>query len=117
MTISNVTLDYIARVAHEVNRAYCSAIGDNSQLSWEDAADWQRESAINGVRYALTNDSVTPEEQHDAWSLDKIQAGWKWGPVKDPDKKEHPCLVRYDELPLEQKVKDYLFRAVVSTLK
>jgi len=27
----------IAKVCHEANRAYCESIGDNSQLSWEDA--------------------------------------------------------------------------------
>lgn len=36
-------LDKIARVCHEVNRAYCQALGDNSQPAWEDAPAWQRE--------------------------------------------------------------------------
>lgn len=31
------TMDRIAKMAHEVNRAYCQSIGDNSQLPWEDA--------------------------------------------------------------------------------
>ena len=35
------------------------------------------------------------------------------GPVKDPEKKEHPCFLPYDELPLSQRIKDYLFTAVV----
>ena len=66
-----MTKEEIARVAHEVNRAYCEALGDDSQ---------------------------------------------KLGPVKNPDAREHPCLVPFDALPLEQKVKDYLFRSVVSAL-
>jgi hypothetical protein len=33
-----MTLEQIARVAHEVNRAYCQALGDQSQPAWEDAA-------------------------------------------------------------------------------
>ena len=32
-----MTEQEIARVCHEVNRAYCQAIGDNSQPTWEDA--------------------------------------------------------------------------------
>lgn len=30
---------YIAKFAHEVNRAYCQAIGDNSQLPWKKGPD------------------------------------------------------------------------------
>src|SRR5438105_262770 len=33
-----------ARAAHEVNRAYCLALGDASQVAWEDAPEWQRSS-------------------------------------------------------------------------
>ena len=29
--------EQIARVCHEVNRAYCKALGDESQLPWVDA--------------------------------------------------------------------------------
>ena len=46
----------------------------------------------------------------------KIEQGWRLGPVKDETRKEHPSMVPYDELPLEEKVKDYLFRGVVQAL-
>jgi hypothetical protein len=107
----------IARVCHEVNRAYCQALGDDSQLPWVEAADWQRESAIKGVAYALENPDAPVSAQHDAWLADKKADGWKHGPVKNADTKEHPCFVSYDELPVEQKAKDYIFRAVVHALK
>ena len=32
------------------NRAYCQMIGDNSQSTWEDAPEWQKQSARKGVR-------------------------------------------------------------------
>lgn len=101
-----------ARTAHEVNRAYCAAIGDNSQPAWEDAPQWQKESAIAGVHAHMSSD-LTPEQSHEAWLAHKAADGWKWGPVKDVEKKEHPCFMPYADLPQEQKVKDYLFRAVV----
>lgn len=107
----------IARVCHEVNKAYCKSIGDDSQKSWNDCALWQRESAIAGVEYKLKNPDVTPEDQHNAWCKDKITAGWIFGLVKDSEKKTHPCLVSYDKLPQAQKAKDYLFCAVVESLK
>lgn len=106
----------IARVCHEVNRAYCEAIGDNSQPAWENAPDWQRESAIEGVRAHL-DAPRTPEESHALWSKHKRADGWVYGLKKDAAKKEHPCLVPYDELPQDQRVKDYLFAAVVESLR
>ena len=106
----------IARVAHEINRAYCQAIGDNSQPAWEDAPEWQRTSAINGVHFHHNNPSAGPDHSHNAWLAEKDANGWKYGPVKNPETKEHPCFVPYAELPVEQKAKDYLFRAVVHAL-
>jgi len=35
-------IEDIAKVAHEVNRAYCISIGDNSQQSWECSPEWQK---------------------------------------------------------------------------
>ncbi len=110
------TVDFIARVCHEVNKAYCEAIGDFTQLSWADAPEWQRESARKGVQYALDNPTVTPEQMHQAWMGDKIAAGWVYGEVKDPHTRTHPCLVPYAELPERQRTKDHLFRAVVQQL-
>ena len=43
----------------------------------------------------------------------RIAEGWVWGPVKDFDKKTHPCLIPYSELPLEQQRKDAIFQGVV----
>jgi hypothetical protein len=110
------TIEQIAKVAHNVNRGYCASIGDNSQPVWESAPDWQKDSAINGVEFHLAND-VTPEQSHENWMKDKIADGWKFGPVKSPERKEHHCIVPYNQLPKEQRTKDYLFKAVVDSFK
>ncbi|MCC8435470.1 hypothetical protein HP567_013035 [Brevibacillus sp. M2.1A] len=111
-----MNIEDIARVCHEVNRAYCNSIGDDSQSSWEDAPDWQRQSAKNGVEFHLDCET-TPEQSHENWMQEKIAAGWIYGPEKDPEKKEHPCMVPYDQLPIEQRTKDYLFKAIVDCFK
>ena len=107
----------IARVAHEVNRAYCESIGDHSQVPWPEAPEWQKKSAVDGVTFHIDNVDATPEMSHENWMRGKIVDGWKWGPVKDPEKREHPCFLPYDQLPQEQRSKDYLFRAVVHALR
>tara|TARA_Y100000310_G_C20613136_1_gene779111 strand:+ start:338 stop:859 length:522 start_codon:yes stop_codon:yes gene_type:complete len=106
----------IARVCHEVNRALCEAFGDTSQPSWEDAPPWQKESGRMGVAMHRAAD-VGPEANHVAWMVNKKDEGWKYGPVKDPEKKEHPCMVPFGDLPPEQQAKDYVFLAVVNALK
>jgi hypothetical protein len=106
----------IARIAHEANRAYCQTIGDNSQPKWSEAPNWQQISAINGVKHVMDNSDAKPSDSHESWLKEKTRDGWKYGEIKDPDKKEHPCFVPYDELPEEQKKKDYLFIAVVKAL-
>ena len=106
----------IAIVAHEVNRAYCYAIGDKSQLPWNESPEWQQQSAIAGVQMHLEHPEATPEDSHKSWLALKESEGWVYGDEKDPEKKTHPCMVPYDALPQSQKAKDHLFRAIVHAL-
>lgn len=109
-------VERIARAAHNVNRAYCRAIGDTSQVDWAFAPDWQRDSAKAGVQFKLDNPHTTPEDSHKSWLERKLADGWSYGPTKDVEAKLHPCMMPYAQLPLEQQVKDHLFTAVVMAL-
>jgi hypothetical protein len=109
-------INKIVMVCHEVNRAYCQSMGDDSQLPWYDSPEWQRSSARMGVDLHLSGD-FGPEASHISWMKQKLEEGWKYGPVKDPEKKEHPCMVPFVELPLNQQAKDHIFRAVVHAMK
>jgi hypothetical protein len=106
----------IAKVCHEVNRAYCLSMGDESATTWEDAPAWQTESLLIGVQLHLDNPVTTPEQSHNKWLEKKTEEGWKYGPVKDVEKKEHPCYLPYSELPAAQKAKDFIFAAIVKQL-
>lgn len=106
----------IARVAHEVNRAYCEALGDHSQVAWEDAPQWQRDSAILGVDLHIGNPNAGAQASHESWSAQKVADGWVYGSEKRPDLKQHPCLVPFNELPVQQQAKDFIFRGVVIAL-
>ena len=112
----DVKTNRIAQVCHEAIRAFSAALGDNSQVAWRDAPEWQRQSAISGVQFHLANPGATDAATHDKWLLDKEQDGWRYGPVKNPDKKEHPAIVPFDQLPPQEQAKDRLFRAVVRAL-
>lgn len=110
-------IEDVARVCHEVNRAYCRAENDFSQVPWDEAPQWQRESAIAGVQTAIDNPAATPESLHQSWMTHKRADGWILGPTKDAEAKTHPCLLPYEELPRAQRTKDYLFLAVVNALR
>ena len=112
-----MTVEKIATVAHQANRAFCQELGGESQLSWANAPEWQRTSAINGVKFHMANPDAKPSHSHEEWLKEKEATGWKFGPVRDADKKEHPCMVPYDQLPEDQKAKDALFIGVVHALK
>jgi len=107
----------IAKVCHEANRAYCETLGDQSQPVWESAPEWQRTSAVKGVEFHLSHPGSSPSQSHEEWLKEKKATGWKYGPVKDPEKKEHPCFLPYDELPVSQRVKDDLFIGIVDALR
>lgn len=112
----SLTPEFIARVCHEVNKAYCESLGDYSQPSWEDAPQWQKDSALTGVKLHIINPDAGAAASHESWMKQKLDEGWKWGPVKDAEKKEHHCIVPFDALPEAQQAKDYIFRGVVHAL-
>lgn len=107
-------IEQVAKVCHEANRAFCENTGDYSQEDWEAAEDWQRKSAVSGVEFALANPNAPASAQHDAWMRDKERDGWKFGAKKNVEKKEHPCMVPYEQLPVHQRIKDHLFRGIVA---
>jgi hypothetical protein len=107
----------IAQVCHAANAAYCATMGDFSQPAWADAPEWQRASAINGVRFHLDHPHAGDAASHENWMAEKIALGWRFGPVKDPDVKTHPCLLPFGALPETQQKKDRLFRMIVHALK
>jgi hypothetical protein len=110
-----VSVEDVARVCHEANRAWQQVTGDPVvSPPWDDVPQWQRDSAVAGVREAL--DGASPAQLHALWCEEKWNTGWTFGPEKDPERRTHPCLVPYDQLPADQLVKDHLFSAIVTAL-
>lgn len=52
---------------------------------------------------------------HEVWAKSRMEQGWIYGEVRDDEKKTHPCLVPYDELPETEK--DYDRHTAMDTLK
>jgi hypothetical protein len=103
----------IAALAHVVNAAYCAALGDTSQVAWDAAPQWQKDSAVLGVKLHLENPEAGPKASHESWLAHKTAEGWTYGEVKDEAAKTHPCFRPFEELAPEQQAKDHIFRAAV----
>jgi hypothetical protein len=114
---TTIPVEAIAEICHEANRAYCHVLGDDSQPSWADAPDWQKESAIDGVKRHVEKSQmlVSCDWSHNQWMERKLKEGWTYGPVKDAENKQHPCLLPYEFLPESEKRKDELFRRIVQS--
>lgn len=46
------------------------------------------------------------ENAHDIWAEARKNEGWTYGPNRDDEKKQTPCLVPYNELPEHEKEYD-----------
>lgn len=113
MNCLDCRVEAAAHCAHEMNRQWCFLYGDESQPAWPDAPEWQKSSARVGVKAILNNPAQTPEASHVGWFEQKFTEGWRYGKVKDPEARLHPCMVPYHELPPQQRAKDSIFIAVV----
>lgn len=113
----NKKVTEIAVMCHQANKTWCEVNGDNTQKDWNEAEEWQRQSAIKGVEFKLANPEAGDDAQHNAWMEDKVKDGWVYGEVKDITAKTHPCIVQFNALPEFQKKKDALFCAIVNALK
>lgn len=112
-----MSIEEIAEVAHQANQAYREKIGEDPGPDWRNSPSWQKASVIDGVKLHISNPDTPPGVSHENWLKRKIDEGWKCGPVKNPHAKEHPCCRPYDDLPLEQQLKDILFASIVNALR
>lgn len=55
------------------------------------------------------------ENNHDIWAMQRIKEGWTYGPQRDDNKKEHPDLIPYNDLPESEK--EYDRNSAMETIK
>jgi hypothetical protein len=111
-----VPLIVIAKIAHAANREWCRANDLPVRETWDNLDAERQAIVVKGVQAIADGRAPTPEASHENWCNDMVLAGWKYAPVRDEAQKHHECLVPYGELPVADRVKDSLFRAIVTTL-
>lgn len=99
------TQRFLQNLSGEIRRTAGNLVDDGGA---PDAKDVEGE---NAYRMELPEELMELAEQmaervHDVWMEERIRQGWLYGEKRDDDKKKHPCLVPYDQLPEEEKVYD-----------
>jgi RyR domain len=49
---------------------------------------------------------VLAKNAHELWARLRLEQGWRWGPLRDDARKEHPSLVPYEQLPESERQAD-----------
>lgn len=109
-------LEAVARTIHEAVRAWGMAHGQTDTPPWDEAPAWMHESTRNSIGFVRANPGASGVDQHERWRHEKLEAGWTFGPKKDPERKTHPLLVPYADLPDYERRKDTLINAIVEAL-
>ena len=114
--------EIMAIACHQAWHAYAVDRLSEHGSTWAGAPDDQKDSIRDGIKFFNTMITDLPgelsevqvnhivndlaEAAHDNWCKYKRAAGWVYGGKKDPEKKTHPCLVPYSDLPAAQWKKD-----------
>jgi len=123
MTNSDLTVEQTEIVAAAMHAAWYAyavlAMGEPGE-PWATAPVWQKDSCRNAAQFhfRMFTDGVPvadwPRRSHENWMALRTSQGWVYGPVKDVETKQSPCMVAYDELDEDQRRKDNV--AVEATL-
>ena len=68
-------IEGIARICHETNRVYCHNGGDDSQVAWEKAPQWQKDNVMLCVVFVINNQCATEADIHDMCIAQKMLEG------------------------------------------
>lgn len=72
-------------------------------------------SSVQLSREILELTEQLAKNAHEVWAKERIAQGWRVGRERNDSRKEHPCLIPYEELPESEKVYDR--NAAMETLK
>ena len=102
----------LAPNAQEDNRAAARRIPEVLSLagfriaSREEASASSKPSVDETARNVEAQIELLAEAEHAGWMMQRARSGWRYGPVRDNEKKLHPFMIAYGDLPESEKDKD-----------
>lgn len=86
--------------AYETNYSHMETKDNNSIFTPVDTSNVQLPEELMALAEAIA------KNVHNVWATNRINEGWTYGPVRDDQKRQTPCLIPYEELPEEEKAYD-----------
>jgi len=90
-------------ICHAMWCSYQMGCGQDYNLLPDENDLASRRDAIDAF---IKNPELTPSDNHDNWMAYRLSQGWVYGEVKDKEKKTHPDLVPFGDLPTVEQGKD-----------
>ena len=103
----------VAREAYEVNRIFCSVMGDGTRPEWENISEENRNQFVTEVLEISAFPDMTFEKYCEDRFCAMGRSGWKHGPIENAEIKEHPYMLPYAQLPQKRQIKEQVFYLVV----
>lgn len=106
--------EQIAKIIYEADRAIRSSMGQEvpgwGKLEATLKSGWRSKvAAFKGP------DGITPMMRHESWMKDMTAVGWTQDAVIDHDKKTHPAICPYGDLPDQVHLLDGVFITLINT--
>lgn len=105
-----------AIVLHTAMACLAAAAGDPSAKGWSALDDAAKDKAQAWVSYLHEHQDFTPEDLHNAWATQKMEAGWTPGAELDEEKKTSPLLVPFEQLPQHERDKLWVAKGIVTAM-
>lgn len=111
--ISQKLLYMLAESCHEATKVISEQILSEEKKEWKLIDSKTKAKLLNAVNRAIEEKITDPAIAHANWITDMEKDGWQYGDKLDEENKTHPCMVPYDQLPVGQQTKDYIFLAIL----
>lgn len=107
-------IDKIACVAYTAIRTWCIRTKQEVSPEWTDLPDDYADHIKIVVARAFA-DMKTPsaKQLHERCLKDGKTAGWGYGAQVDREKKLHPDILPWEQMTMDQRMKDHIFSAVI----
>lgn len=104
-----------ARLLHVAIQAVQSALKQEVSPDWELLTAAEQDMKAAHTRQ-MRREKVTARKAHESWMALRLSEGWTWGPVTDKARKVHSALCPFEEIPVEEVIKDVLYERLLAAM-
>lgn len=103
----------LAQAVSEANSVYRQYATSEPGRAWATMTNDEQRDVLLAVARTLELRTASAEECHAEWLKHREAAGWKYAEVMDPEKKESPYMMPWEQLKPEGKAKSELYLAIL----